>query len=120
MNKKRVILLLLIVTLALPEVTRAKGKGIKFDLEWRISTRVPLDFPFEASIGEDRMLHLHFMSDGIFALNIKDLNGRDVYTVTVSAVSGQDIFIDLKQIPSGTYLLTLKNDRLEAAGYLWL
>lgn len=119
MNKKRIILLLL-VALMIPFVMIAENKRIKFKENWNIPTRVPFELPFEASIGEDQMLHLHFMSDGIFALNIKDLNGRDVYTVTVSAVSGQDIFIDLKQIPSGTYLLTLKNDRLEAAGYLWL
>lgn len=119
MNKKRIILLLL-VALMIPFVMIAENKRIKFKENWNIPTRVPFELPFEASIGEDRMLHLHFISDGTFALYVKDLNGQDVYTTTVSALSGQDVFIDLKQLPVGTYLLSLENEYVEATGYLIL
>ena len=119
MSKKRIILLLLMV-LMMPFVIFAKGKKVKFEGSWHIPTKVPLDFPFEASMNEDRMLCIHFISEGTFTLSVKDLNGRDVYVTTVTPVSGQDVFIDLKQLPSETYLLTLKNERLEATGYLIL
>ena len=120
MNKKRIILLVVVTVLAFPMLAEGKGEKVKFETEWHIPTRVPLELPFEASISEDRMLCLYFISDGIFALHVKDLNGQDVYTTTGSALSGQDVFIDLKQLPSGTYLLSLKNEYLEATGYLIL
>lgn len=119
MNKKRIILLLLVV-LMMPFVMIAENKKIEFKEHWNISTRVPFELPFEASVSEDRMLCLHFISDGTFALHVKDLSGQDVYTTVVSAVSGQDVYVDLKQLPQGTYVLILKNERLEAKGYMLL
>lgn len=113
MNKKRIILLL-VIALMLPFVILAREKRVEFDESWSVPTRAPFELPFEASISEDRMLCLHFISDGTFALHVKDLNGQDVYTTTVSALSGQDVFIDLKQLPAGTYLLSLENE------YQWL
>lgn len=120
MNKKRIILLLFLTVLIFPMLAEGKEKKVKFETEWHIPTRVPFELPFEASISEDRMLCLHFISDGTFALHVKDLNGQGVYTTTVSALSGQDVFIDLKQLPAGTYLLSLKNEYVEATGYLIL
>lgn len=119
MNKKRIILLLLVV-LMMPFVMIAENKKIEFKEHWNIPTRTPLELPFEASVSEDRMLCLHFISDGTFALHVKDLSGQDVYTTTVSALSGQDVFIDLKQFPAGAYLLSLENEYVEATGYLIL
>lgn len=119
MNKKRIILLLLIA-LMMPFAIVIGKKRVEFDDSWMVSTRTPLELPFEASVSEDRMLCLHFISDGTFALHVKDLSGQDVYTTTVSALSGQDVFIDLKQFPAGTYLLSLENEYVEATGYLIL
>ena len=120
MNKKRIILLVVVTVLAFPMLAEGKEKKVKFETEWHIPTRVPFELPFEASVSEDRMLCLHFISDGTFALYVKDLNGQDVYTTMVSAVSGQDVYVDLKQLPQGTYVLILKNERLEAKGYMLL
>lgn len=120
MNKKQIILLLIVTVLAFPTLAKEKEKKVKFETEWHIPTRVPVELSFEASISEDRMLNLHFISDGTFTLHVKYLNGQDVYTTVVNAMSGQDVFVDLKRFPSGTYLLTLENECLEAIGYLIL
>ena len=119
MNKKRNILLLLIA-LMMPFAIVIGKKRVEFDDSWMVSTRTPLELPFEASVSEDRMLCLHFISDGTFALYVKDLNGQDVYTTVVSAVSCQDVYVDFKQLPKGTYVLILKNERVEAKGYMLL
>lgn len=122
MNKKRIILLLLITMLVMSKVNASNANEIciEFDVTWKFPTRAPLELPFDASMNEGRILSIHFISEGTFTLSVKDLNGRDVYVTTVTPVSGQDVFIDLKQLPSETYLLTLKNERLEATGYLIL
>lgn len=121
MNKKRM-LQLLFVTLFMPAALQAKDIYIELEAKWNIHTRVPMETPFKVSINkEGKTLCVHFMNADAFTLAIKSLDGQMVYyTTIVNAVSGQDVFIDLKHLPSGTYLLSLENERLEATGYLIL
>lgn len=120
MNKKRIILLLLIAAFMMPVGVVAKTPNIKLRFHWKIPTRSPIETPFEVCLDDSQTLCIHFVATGTCTLTIKTLDGQDVYTTTVSALSGQDVFIDLKQLPSGTYLLSLKNEYLEATGYLIL
>ncbi len=120
MNKKRIILLFVVALVIMPLSMMAKEKSIKIKTEYSTSTRVPLEAPFEIFIDEGKMLRIHFLTEGTFTLKVEMLDDETAYVTTVTAVSGQDVFIDLKQLPSETYLLTLKNERLEATGYLIL
>lgn len=120
MNKKRM-LQLLFVTLLMPVALQAQDIYIEVEAKWHVLTRVPMETPFKVSINkEEKTLCIHFTKTDAFTLVIKGFDGQMVYTATVSALSGQDVFIDLKQLPSGTYLLSLKNEYLEAIGYLIL
>lgn len=121
MNKKRIILLLLVTTLMMPIVAKSKKSNIELRLRWDIPTRSPMEIPFEIYLDDNQTLCIRSVITDIFTLAIKSLDGQMVYyTTTVNVVSGQDVFIDLKQLPSGTCLLSLENKSLEATGYLIL